>query len=637
MAAEAHKFQTETRELLKLVTHALYSNKEIFLRELISNSSDALDKLRFTGLSKKDVYENDSDLKIRVEFDEKAKTITVSDNGIGMNREEIIDNLGTIAKSGTKEFFEQLTGDQSTDSHLIGQFGVGFYSAFIVADKVTVKSRKAGESESVCWISSGEGEYTIEATDKSSRGTEITLHLKEDQGDFLSDWTLKGIIHKYSDHISWPIVMKKEVTPEVKEGEEKEDAEKAAPIFEDETVNRATALWRLPKSKIKQDEYEEFYKHIAHDFEKPLVWSHNKVEGKQDYITLLYIPSHAPFDLMNREQRWGLKLFAKRVFIMDDAEQFLPSYLRFVKGIVDSDDLPLNISREILQDNKLIGTIRSASVKKLLGLLERLAENNKDKYAEFWKNFGNVMKEGIIEDQSNKDDIAKLLRFSSTHTDKEAQTISLKDYMSRMKKGQDKIYFITADSFNSAKHSPHLEIFRKKDIEVLILFDPIDEWLTGHLAEFDGKKLQSVARGELDLGDVEDKDEQAGQEKEEKSFENVINQVKEILGEQVKDVRLTHRLTDSPACVVVDENDMGVHMQRILEAAGQQAPEVKPIFEINPQHPIIDRLHDEQDDDKFSEWTHILFDQAILAEGGQLKEPAHFVKRLNTMLLELAG
>lgn len=628
-------FQTEVNQILNLVVNSLYSNKEIFLRELVSNAADANDKLRYLTLADGALYENDSNLRIRVTFDEKARTVTVADNGVGMSRDEVVDHLGTIAKSGTKEFLSKLSGDKAKDSELIGQFGVGFYSAFIIADKVTVNTRKAGLSadDGVRWESDGQSEYTISDINKAARGTEIILHLKEDEDEFLSDWRLRSIITKYSDHVSWPIEMIKPPAP-VTEGEEQPE-QSDTPEFE--TVNRATALWTLPKSDIKADEYKELYKHISHDFEEPLAWTHNHVEGKQHYISLLYIPKRAPFDMWQPEFQHGLKLYVKRVFIMDEAKQFLPNYLRFVKGVVDSSDLPLNISREILQENKLVDSIRSACVKRVLSMLEKMADKEPEKYAEFWKEFGLVLKEGPIEDFTNKERIAKLLRFTSTHDDATAPAITLADYVSRMKEGQDKIFYITADSFNAAKNSPHLEIFRKKGIEVLLLTDKIDEWLIGHLSEFEGKHLQSVTKGEVDLGDLEDKDEIEEVKKQEEDFSSFIEHVKNILGERVKDVRLTHRLTSSPACVVADSHDMGREMQRILQAAGQAVPESKPIFEINPKHGLISRLQAETDDKRFEEWTHILYDQALLAEGATLEDPATFVGRLNKMLLELAG
>ncbi|KTD38036.1 molecular chaperone HtpG [Legionella oakridgensis] len=611
-------FQTEVKQMLHLVVHSLYSNKEIFLRELISNASDALDKLRFLALADSGLYEGDSDLKITVEFNQKLKTITITDNGIGLSREEAIENLGTIAKSGTKEFLSHISGEKAKDSHLIGQFGVGFYSAFIVADKVTVKSRRAGltSEEGIVWESHGEGEFTIGQEAKKTRGTQIILHLKKEEEDFLSDWRLRSIISKYSDHICWPIVMKKSTD------EDKEDKKE-----EYETVNKATALWTLQKSEISDDEYKELYKHISHDYQEPLAWSHNHVEGKQDYISLLYIPSHAPFDLWQQEVKHGLKLYIKRVFIMDDAVQFLPRYLRFVKGIVDASDLPLNISREILQDNKQVDNIRAACTKRILSMLEKMSQEDVEKYQRFWDEFGLVLKEGPIEDFVNREAVAKLLRFTTTVNDSEKQTVSLKEYVDRMQKDQDKIYYVTASSYNAAKHSPHLEIFRKKGIEVLLLSDRVDEWLVGYLSEFDGKKLQSISKGKVDLEDAKEV------EKQEKTFEPMLKQIKEILGERVKDVHITSRLTDSPACVVADEQDMGLEMQRILQAAGQKMPEIKPIFEINPEHALIKRLHAMEDDDRFAQWVVVLFEQAVLAEGGQLDNPADFVRRINQLLV----
>ena len=624
-------FQTEVKQLLHLMIHALYSNKEIFLRELISNASDAADKLRFAALSDNNLYEGDSDLKVQVVFDKEARTITITDNGIGMSREEAIEHLGTIAKSGTREFLANLTGDKAKDARLIGQFGVGFYSAFIVANQVTVKTRRAGlaTDQAVCWESKGEGDYTIETIEKSARGTEITLHLRKDEDEFLDDWRLRGIIRKYSDHITLPVVMKKTAMP-TEEGKETETKE------EWETVNNATALWTLARNEITDDEYKAFYKHIAHDFEDPTIWSHNRVEGKQEYTTLLYIPARAPFDLFQAEARRGLKLYVRRVFIMDDADEFLPRYLRFVRGVVDSNDLPLNISREILQQNRQVDTIRSSIVKKVLSVLEKLAEDDQEKYAKFWGEFGNVLKEGPGEDFANREAIAKLLRFASTHTDTPAQTVSLADYVKRMKPDQKKIYFITADSFTAAQHSPHLEIFRKKGIEVLLLSDRIDEWLTANLTEFDGKQLQSVAKGSLDIDEIADEEEKKEQEKIEGEFTSFVDQVKSVLGDKVKDVRITHRLTQSPACVVSDEEGLSGHMQRILKMAGQEFPTSKPIFEINPEHALIVRLKAEQDDAQFAEWSHILFEQAVLAEGGQLDDPAGFVQRLNNLLLAVA-
>ncbi|MFA5959105.1 MAG: molecular chaperone HtpG [Tatlockia sp.] len=612
-------FQTEVKQMLHLVVHSLYSNKEIFLRELISNASDALDKLRFLALANASLYENDSELRITIEFNEKLKTLTIKDNGIGLNWDEAVENLGTIAKSGTKEFLSHLTGENVKDSHLIGQFGVGFYSSFIVADKVTLKSRRAGltPEEGIIWESKGDGEFTIGQETKADRGTEVTLHLKSDESEFLSDWRLRQIISKYSDHICWPIVMKKM-------GEDDKPEEGF------ETVNKATALWTLQKSEITDEEYNELYKHISHDYQDPLTWSHNHVEGKQDYISLLYIPAHAPFDLWQQESKHGLKLYVKRVFIMDDAVQFLPRYLRFVKGIVDASDLPLNISREILQDNKLVEAIKSACTKRILGMLEKLSEKDAEKYQQFWNAFGLVLKEGPIEDFVNKEAVAKLLRFATTQNDSEKQTVSLTEYVSRMKEGQDKIYYITASSHNAAKNSPHLEIFKKQGIEVLLLHDKIDEWLVSYLSEFDGKKLQSISKGKIDFP-IEKESEVKEQEK---SLEPMLKQIKDVLGDKVKEVQFTNRLTISPACVVADEADMALEMQRILQVHGQDVPVSKPIFEINPEHVLIKRLHDITDDQRFAEWVVVLFEQAVLAEGGQLDNPADFVNRINKLLLE---
>jgi molecular chaperone HtpG len=631
-------FQTEVKQLLHLMVHALYSNKEIFLRELVSNASDAADKLRFAALSDSGLLKDDPDLSVKVSFDKDARTITISDNGIGMTRQDVIDHLGTIAKSGTKEFLSALTGDQAKDSQLIGQFGVGFYSSFIVADKVTVTTRRAGTSaeEGVRWESAGEGDYTIESAKKPTRGTEIVLHLKKDEDEFLDEWRLRHIVQKYSDHIMLPILMEKKISASESDEEGKEKTKSnTAPEFE--AVNRATALWALPKSEIKEEEYQEFYKHIAHDFEGPLTWSHNRVEGKQEYISLLYIPSHAPFDLWNRERQHGLKLYVRRVFIMDDAEQFMPMYLRFVKGVIDSSDLPLNISREILQSNRQIDSMRTALVKKVLGTLEKLATDSPEKYTQFWKAFGLVLKEGPSEDHANREQIAKLMRFSTTVTDSADQTVSLDDYISRMKPDQEKIYYITADSFNAAKNSPHLEIFRKKGIEVLLLSDRIDEWLVGHLTEFNGKSLQSVAKGDLDVAGLKDETSTEKKEQLKTDFEAVLKQIKTVLADQIKDVRITHRLTESPACLVADEQDMNSNMQRLLKAAGQAVPTTPPIFELNPEHPLILKLKEEQDDHRFTELTHILYDQAKLAEGASLEDPAQFVRRLNQLLLEMAG
>ncbi len=636
MTVDAHKetlgFQTEVTQLLDLMIHSLYSNKEIFLRELISNAADASDKLRFEALSDDALYENDAELKIRVAFDKEARTITITDNGIGMTRQDVIDNIGTIANSGTKKFFDKMTGDQAKDSQLIGQFGVGFYSSFIVADKVTLKTRRAGltAEHGVEWISEGKGEFTIENIEKPSRGTEITLHLREDQDEFLNSWRLRNIITKYSDHIDLPILMAKEPVPD-EEGNIDENAE-----LEDETVNKATALWTLSKNEISEDDYKEFYKQVAHDFQDPLTWSHNKVEGKTEYTSLLYIPSKAPFDLWDRDRMHGLKLYVKRVFIMEDAEQLMPRYLRFIRGVIDTNDLPLNISREILQGSKTIDSIRTASVKKILSELAKMAKNDPEKYTTFWKEFGQVIKEGPGEDFANKEALAKLMRFSSTHTDSEEQTVTLEDYVGRMKDKQDKIYYITAESHAAAKNSPHLEVFRKKGLEVLLLSDRVDEWLTNSLTEFDGKQLQSVAKGDLDLGDLEDEEEKKAQEETDKNFADLVERVKTTLGEKVKDVRITHRLTDSPACLVVDDMDMSANLERMLKAAGQDIGSTKPIFEINPEHPMVISLKDKSDDAQFEDWSSILFDQALLAEGGQLEDPASYVKRLNTLLLSVA-
>lgn len=614
-------FQTEVKQMLHLVVHSLYSNKEIFLRELVSNASDALDKLRFLALSNAELYEGDSDLRITVEFNEKLKTLTISDNGIGMSWDEAVENLGTIAKSGTKEFINQLTKENAKDSHLIGQFGVGFYSAFIVADKVTVKSRRAGlkPEAGIVWESNGEGEFSIAEATLPNRGTQIILHLKKDEEELLSDWRLRSIISKYSDHICWPIVMKKTVVDEDKKDEQKEEFE---------AVNKATALWTLQKSEISDDDYKALYKHISHDYQDPLIWSHNHVEGKHDYISLLYIPSHAPFDLWQQDVKRGLKLYVKRVFIMDDVTQFLPRYMRFVKGIVDASDLPLNVSREILQDNKQIDSIRAACTKRVLSMLEKMQTQEGDTYQKFWNEFGLVLKEGIIEDFTNREALAKLLRFASTHENNDKQTVTFSDYIGRMKEEQDKIYYITASSYNAAKNSPHMEIFKKKGIEVLLLSDRIDEWLVGHLSEFEGKKLQSISKGKVDI----EADEKEVKEQEE-TLAPMLKQIKSVLNDRVKDVHITHRLTDSPACVVADESDMGFEMQRILQSAGQKLPETKPIFEINPEHVLIKRLHAIEDDVKFEQWVVVLFEQALLAEGGQLENPADFVLRVNQLLI----
>ncbi len=624
-------FQTEVKQLLDLMIHSLYSNKEIFLRELVSNASDAADKLRFEGLTDPALYESDPDPKIRISFDKAARTITIADNGIGMSREEVVRNIGTIAKSGTREFFQALTGDQAKDANLIGQFGVGFYSAFIVANRVTLVTRRAGlgAEHGVRWESEGAGEYTIETVEKAGRGTEVTLHLRDGEDDFLSGWKLRDILRRYSDHITVPILMRKEEWNQEK-GEQ-------VMLDEEEQVNQASALWARPKSEITAEQYEEFYKHVAHDHDKPLAWTHAKVEGRQEYTQLLYIPGRAPFDLWDRDHRRGVKLYVRRVFIMDDAEQLMPAYLRFVRGVIDSADLPLNVSREILQQSKDVESIRNGSVKKVLGLLEDLAENDKEKYATFWEAFGRVLKEGVGEDFANRERIAKLLRFASTQADTDAQTVTLTDYVSRMKEGQEKIYYITADTFAAAKNSPHLEIFRKKGIEVLLLSDRVDEWVVSGLHEFDGKAVVSVAKGDLDLGKLEDEAEKATQQAEAETFKPLTERIGKALGEQVKEVRITHRLTDSPACLVAEEHGMGMNLERLLKAAGQKVGGSKPILEINPQHAIVQRLQGEADDTRFGDWSHVLFDQALLAEGGQLEDPATFVKRINQLMLAMAA
>ena len=625
-------FQTEVKQLLNLMIHSLYSNKEIFLRELVSNASDAADKLRYLALQNGDLYEGDAELRVRLSVNKDAKTITISDNGIGMTRDEVISSLGTIAKSGTADFFKNLTGDQAKDSQLIGQFGVGFYSAFIVADKVTVRTRKAGESEAVEWESQGEGDFTIAEIEKAERGTEITLHLREEESEFLETYRLRGIVTKYSDHISIPVELYKDPVPE-SEGPDGEKIE--AQPGEWEAINKATALWTRDKSEISEEEYKEFYKHVGHDWEEPLTWAHNKVEGKTEYTSLLYIPKKAPFDLYNRERQAGLKLYVQRVFIMDDAEQFMPSYLRFVKGLLDSNDLPLNVSREILQDNKITQAIRKGCTSRVLKMLERMGKNKPEDYQAFWNEFGNVIKEGPAEDFANKDAIAKLLRFSSTHTDEKTQNVSLEQYIDRMKEGQDKIYYVVADSFEAAKSSPHLEIFRKKGIEVLLLSDRVDEWMMSHLTEFNEKPLQSITRGDLDLGDMDDEETKKAHEESEKEVEGLVERVKTALGDKVKEVRFTHRLTDSPACVVADDHDMSSQMQKLMEQVGQAVPESKPVFELNPEHQLVKHLNNEQDEDKFGQWAEVLLDQAMLAERGSLKDPAGFVSRLNKLMLDL--
>jgi molecular chaperone HtpG len=620
---ETLEFQTEVKQLLQLMIHSLYSNKEIFLRELISNASDACDKLRFEALANDKLYDGDTSLSIRVDFDKDARTVTVTDTGIGMTRDDVVDNIGTIAKSGTRQFFESLTGDEAQDSQLIGQFGVGFYSAFIIADKVTLTTRRAGlgPEHGVRWISSGDGEFTLETVAKAQRGTEVVLHLREGEDEFLEPYRLRSIINKYSDHIPLSI----EMLGEAEEGKEPEY----------EAVNKASALWTRPRTEVSEDEYKEFYKHVAHDFEDPMKWVHSHVEGNQSYKTLFYIPARAPFDLYDRDSRHGIKLYVRRVFIMDDADQLMPYYLRFVRGLVDSDDLPLNVSREILQHNKLIDTIRSGSIKKVLGLLEGMAKDAPETYREFWKQFGKVLKEGPGEDFTNKERIARLLRFSSTETDSEEQTVSLEDYIGRMQDGQDSIYYVTADSFAAAKNSPHLQIFRRKGIEVLLLSDRVDEWLVSHLTEFDGKKLASIAKGELDLDKLADDKEKEAARKTEDEYADLVKRMQEVLSDRVNTVRVSQRLTDSPSCLVMGEHDMAVHMQQMLKQAGHEVPVTKPDLEINPGHALVSRLKDESDDARFGRWSNVLLDQAMLSEGGQLEDPVGFVNRLNELLLEM--
>ncbi len=623
---ETLSFQTEVKQLLHLMIHSLYSNKEIFLRELISNGSDACDKLRFEALTNAELYEDDFELRIRVEVDKENRTISITDNGVGMSRQEVMDNIGTIASSGTRKFLEKLTGDQAKDARMIGQFGVGFYSSFIVADRVTVETRRAGLSkeEGVRWESAGEGEYSIENIERAQRGTTITLHLREDEAEFLEPFRIQTTITRYSDHISLPIEM-----PKLDDKGEKTD--------EFETINKASALWSRPKSDIKDEEYKEFYKHVAHDFDEPLTWLHNHVEGTQSYTTLFYIPKRAPFDLFDRDQRHGIKLYVKRVFIMDDSEQLMPNYLRFIRGVVDSDDLPLNVSREILQKNKQIDTIRGASVKRILSTLEKMAKDDEENYKTVWQEFGRVLKEGPAEDFANREKIAKLMRFSSTHDDSGAQSVSLDDYISRMKPEQEKIYFITGDSYTAVKNSPHLELFRKKDIEVLLMHDRVDEWMMSYLNEYDGKQFVSIAKGDVDLGKLQDKEENKKAEKAGKDFKDVIKKMQEKLGDRVKEVRISNRLTDSPSCLVVQQHDMAVSMQKILKQAGHEVPEIQPILEINPDHILVKQLKGETNDERFSDWCLILFDQAMLSEGGQLEDPVTFVKRMNNALSAVTG
>jgi len=624
-------FQAEVTQLLHLMIHSLYGNKEIFLRELVSNASDAVDKLRFEALADSALFENDPDPKIRIGYDPAARTITVSDNGIGMSRQEVIEHIGTIAKSGTREFFQQLTADRAKDAHLIGQFGVGFYSAFIVADRVTLVTRRAGlgAEHGVRWESTGEGGFTVETVDKPSRGTEITLHLRPEEDELLSGYRLRDILKKYSDHIAVPILMKKEKWDA--------DAKKQVTTDEDEQVNAASALWTRPKSDITEEQYHELYKHVAHDQDAPLTFLHAKVEGRQEYTMLLYIPGRAPFDLWDRDHRRGIKLYVRRVFIMDDAEQLMPAYLRFVRGVIDSNDLPLNVSREILQQSRDVQAIRTEAVKRVLRTLEELSEKQPEKYATFWTAFGRVLKEGLPEDPSNSERIAKLLRFSSTREETDAQTVSLGAYVGRMKDGQDAIYYITADSYAAAKNSPHLEIFRKLGVEVLLLHDRIDEWVVSSLHEFEGKQLQSVAKADLDLSKIGGEAPKPEEEKSTGEQGALVERMQKALEDRASAVRITHRLTDSPACLVSDEFGMSTHLERMLKAAGQQVPQSKPILEINPSHPIVERLKQETDDARFADWSHILFDQATLAEGGHLEDPASFVKRLNELMLTLAG
>lgn len=631
---ETHGFQTEVKQLLQLMIHSLYSNKEIFLRELVSNAADAADKLRFKALSNNDLYEGDGDLHVKISIDKDAGTLTISDNGIGMTKEEVIKNLGTIAKSGTKDFFSQLSGDQAKDSQLIGQFGVGFYSAFIVADKVTVNSRAAGADKSagVQWVSAGEGEFAVADIEKEDRGTEIILSIKEDEKEFLEDYRIRSIITKYSDHISIPVQLYKAEVPE-REGH---DGEKIpAEPGKWESVNKATALWTRDKGDVSDEEYKEFYKHVSHDYADPLTWSHNRVEGKTEYTSLLYIPSKAPFDLWNREQQHGLKLYVQRVFIMDDAEQFMPNYLRFVKGLLDSNDLPLNVSREILQDNKVTQAIRQGCTKRVLSMLEKMAKKDTEQYQSFYNEFGNVLKEGPAEDFANKENIAGLLRFASTHNEGNEQTVSLADYIGRMQDSQEKIYYVTADSYQAARTSPHLEVFRKKGIEVLLLGERIDEWLMSHLNEFDGKTLQSAASSNVDLSDLDDDETKKAKEEAEKAVEGVLERMKTALGDKVEGVKFTHRLTDSPACIVATDDGMTTQMAKLMQAAGQPVPEPKYSFELNPEHQLVKMVSDVQDEEQFKQWTQVLFDQAALSEQGSLKEPAAFVKNLNTLLSSL--
>ena len=637
MTTEAHKetmgFQAEVKQLLKLVINSLYSNKEIFLRELVSNGADACDKLRFEGLSDDALYENEADLKVEITADKEGKTLVIEDNGIGMNRQEVMENIGTIARSGTKSFFEKLTGDQQQDSHLIGQFGVGFYSSFIVADRVTVETRRAGlgAEHGVRWESSGEGDYTLETVEKVRRGTRITLHLRDEEEEFLDKWQLRTLVHKYSEHITLPIMMEPDAPPPAEEGEEPKEVEPW------EQVNKATALWTLNRNEISEEEYKEFYKSVGHDWQDPMDWVHARVEGNLEYTQLLYIPAKAPFDLNDRERAHGIKLYVRRVFIMEDTEKLMPTYMRFVRGVIDSNDLPLNVSREILQSSKIVDQIKKGSVKKVLGLLEGTVKKGEEEYAKFWSEFGPVFKEGLIEDTSNQERIAKLCRFATSESEGTDHTVSLEAYISRMKEGQNKIYFITGETHNAAKHSPHLEVFRKKGIEVILLTDHVDEWVVNHLREFDGKSLQSVTQGDLDLGDLEDKEEKEEQKKEEETFKGLIEQMKGVLGDDVEDLRVSSRLTDSPACLVAGAGTMDANMERIMKSMGQEVPGSKRVMEINVEHPLVERLQNETDDEQFADWSRILFDQSLLAEGSQLDDPASFTRRLNGLLQTLAG
>ncbi len=637
MTTEAHKetmgFQAEVKQLLNLVINSLYSNKEIFLRELVSNGADACDKLRFEGLADDALYEDQPDLMVEITADKEAKTLTLEDNGIGMNRQEVMENIGTIARSGTKAFFEKLTGDQKQDSHLIGQFGVGFYSSFIIADKVSVETRRAGlgTEHGVRWESAGEGDYTLETIEKPRRGTRITMHLRDGEEEFLDNWKLKSLIHKYSEHITLPIMMEPDAPPPAEEGEESKEMEPW------EQVNKATALWSMNRNEISEEEYKEFYKSVGHDWQDPMEWVHARVEGNLEYTQLLYVPSKAPFDLNDRERTHGIKLYVRRVFIMEDTEKLMPTYMRFVRGVIDSNDLPLNVSREILQSSKVVDQIKKGSTKKVLGMLEGVAKKGEEEYAKFWSEFGPVFKEGLIEDTSNQERIAKLCRFATSESEGTDQSVALESYVERMKEGQEKIYYITGESHAAAKNSPHLEVFKKKGIEVLLLTDHVDEWVVNHLREFDGKSLVSVTQGDLDLGDLEDKAEKEELKKEEEAFKSLIEQMKGVLGEEVEDIRVTNRLTDSPACLVAGEGAVDANMERIMKSMGQEVPSSKRIMEVNVEHPLVERLQNEQDEERFADWSRILYDQSLLAEGSQLEDPASFTRRLNGLLQTLAG